>query len=590
MATVTKDFRIKSGLVVEGANATVDGSDIITEDALTGGTQTNIAVTYDPQSKTVSFVAENGVEDSTTDDLTEGITNIYFTDVRAKESAADLLTGATKTNITITGDENGLTITAENGVADSDTDDLTEGTTNLYYTDARARDAISGNAPISYNSTTGEVSLLIGTGLQESAPGDLEINRTTVDTWYDANGAAAQALSDANDYTDSAVGAIPSAVLSIAGDTGTDSITLTSDTLTFAGGEGVDIAVTNNTVTVSAEVATVGNKGVASFANANFVVTEGAVESKPVTIGTTELNLGETSTSLAGLTNVSSALLTTPEISGNNAQNQIKLTPGTPMTAGTVHVSGATITNLGTPTSDTDAATKLYVDTAVSNLVDGAPELLDTLNELAAAINDDENFSSTITTSIGTKVSKAGDTMTGELVLAADPTQDLAAATKQYVDNELDSYLNSTSGSEGTTILYVQDYVDTAIETGDATATPTYLALDINSVAKQVAATVTSTGSGQDTVYQFDGADYRSAKFLVKIASGTHTQVSEVLLTLDTSNNVAITEYAIVGTNGSLGDVTATYGVIDVVTNGVSLIVNDATTGAEITVMGTLLA
>jgi len=35
--------------------------------------------------------------------------------------------------------------------------------------------------------------------------------------------------------------------------------------------------------------------------------------------------------------------------------------------------------------------------TAISNLVDGAPALLDTLNELAAAINDDENFVTTIT-------------------------------------------------------------------------------------------------------------------------------------------------------------------------------------------------
>ena len=35
--------------------------------------------------------------------------------------------------------------------------------------------------------------------------------------------------------------------------------------------------------------------------------------------------------------------------------------------------------------------------TAISNLVDGAPGLLDTLNELAAAINDDENFVTTIT-------------------------------------------------------------------------------------------------------------------------------------------------------------------------------------------------
>jgi hypothetical protein len=77
-----------------------------------------------------------------TDDIEEGSTNEYFTDARAKTSAADLLTSASLTNITITGTGAGLTITAENGVADSDTDDLTEGSNNLYFTDQRAVDAL----------------------------------------------------------------------------------------------------------------------------------------------------------------------------------------------------------------------------------------------------------------------------------------------------------------------------------------------------------------------------------------------------------------------------------------------------------------
>jgi hypothetical protein len=60
-------------------------------------------------------------------------------------------------------------------------------------------------------------------------------------------------------------------------------------------------------------------------------------------------------------------------------------------------------------------ATQSYVNTAISNLVDAAPSTLDTLNELAAALGDDPNFATTVSTNIGTKVSKSGDTMTGSL-------------------------------------------------------------------------------------------------------------------------------------------------------------------------------
>jgi len=56
-----------------------------------------------------------------------------------------------------------------------------------------------------------------------------------------------------------------------------------------------------------------------------------------------------------------------------------------------------------------------YADAAAAGIVDSAPAALDTLNELAAALGDDANFSTTVTNSIATKVASAGDTMTGTL-------------------------------------------------------------------------------------------------------------------------------------------------------------------------------
>lgn len=62
-------------------------------------------------------------------------------------------------------------------------------------------------------------------------------------------------------------------------------------------------------------------------------------------------------------------------------------------------------------------ATTSDVTSAITNLIDSSPATLNTLNELAAALGDDANFSTTITNSIGTKLPLAGGTMTGNLLI-----------------------------------------------------------------------------------------------------------------------------------------------------------------------------
>lgn len=54
-------------------------------------------------------------------------------------------------------------------------------------------------------------------------------------------------------------------------------------------------------------------------------------------------------------------------------------------------------------TNTTQIATTAFVTGAVTDLIDAAPGALDTLNELAAALGDDANYATTITTALGTK-------------------------------------------------------------------------------------------------------------------------------------------------------------------------------------------
>ena len=122
-------------------------------------------------------------------------------------------------------------------------------------------------------------------------------------------------------------------------------------------------------------------------------------------------------------------------------------------TVGNLGISGGAIASSTTATTQsasdnsTKVATTAYTDTAISNLVDSSPAALNTLNELAAAINDDASFSTTITNSIATKMPLAGGTFTGSVIVGNGGTSVSDAGLVVSADDSGAAIMLQRSGS-----------------------------------------------------------------------------------------------------------------------------------------------
>ena len=150
-------FTYGTGITHSGGTLSVTQSDIDTDNVTEGSTNLfttaartrgHISVSgdlaYNSGTGVISFtqrtdagvntLADARIAAADTDDLSEGSTNLYYTNARADAR-----------------------------IAAADTDDLSEGSSNLYHTTARARASISAGGDLAYNSSTGVMSVTLPT-------------------------------------------------------------------------------------------------------------------------------------------------------------------------------------------------------------------------------------------------------------------------------------------------------------------------------------------------------------------------------------------------------------------------------------------
>ena len=187
-----------------------------------------------------------------------------------------------------------------------------------------------------------------------------------------------------------------------------------------------------------------------------------------LTIGTTNIPIGGTTLTLAGLTTVTATEFTGDLIGNASSATQL----ATPRTISTTGDASWTVTFDGS----SNVSGTLTLATVNGSAQTNAFRKV-TVNGKGLVTATSAVVASDITTALTyTPVNKAGDTMTGALILNADPVNVLGAATKQYVDN-----------------------VAAGINVHNACVTATYGVLpdcSYNNGASGVGATLTATANG----------------------------------------------------------------------------------------------
>ena len=242
--------------------------------------------------------------------------------------------------------------------------------------------------------------------------------------------------------------------------------------------------------------------------------------------------------------NTSTGVITDTNTQLSDAQVRSKFSAGTNVSITSAGVISATDTNTQVTNNNQIAngagyRTAAQVNTAIQAVVDSAPEALDTLNEIAASLNDDSDFAGTMTTALAGKLSTSGKAADSNLLDGLDLHTGRNNVANRVVRTNGSGYadfgwINTTSGATTGTISRVYCSGDGYIRY----MTPTNFRNQIISAGTNVSISSTGVISSTDTNTntQLSTAEVREA-----FSAGDNVTIEDgVICSTDTNTNTQL--------------------------------------------------
>jgi hypothetical protein len=591
MATVTKDFRVKAGLVVEGSTATVNGKNIITAgvvdakgDLIVGSADDAVArlgIGTNGQVLTANSGATYGVEwqapaavgvFGSSIEFEGSTANDFETTLAVTDPTADrtiTLPDATGT-VALTSD---ITVTASSTNTFSNKS-ISLATNTITGTTAEFNTALSDSNFV----TTGDTGTVTSTMITDGTIVDGDINASAAIAQSKIQGlttdlAGKASSSDLTTHT----GATEAhgATGAVVGTTNTQTLTnktltspvvsglaLSDSSVVFEGSSADDnettLTVTNPTAdrTITLPDAT----GTVALTNNKLDVFAATTSAELRTVisdetGTGGLVFADTPTLITP--NIGVATGTSLVLSGDLTVNGTTTTINS--TEITVDDKNLTLGSVATPTdagADGGGITLKGATDKTINWVD-ATDAWTSSEHLNLASGKDYYLN-------GTLVTAATQTLTNKTIDGASNTLTVRIANDvSGLGTGVATFLATPSSANLAAALTDEAGSGTvAFTTSPTFVTPTLGAAAATSIALPdalIGSNLATAGTSTTNVDAWAVATYSSAKYIVQMKKGDDIEVLEVLVTVDANNNVYLTEYANIISNVSLGTTDAVY-------------------------------